>query len=69
MKKILYNLKWIILPVTLIVFLLFIEAATDSTGISSSEEGLMYGAWILVAVNVCLFLFDKKWREFLDNRL
>ena len=69
MKKILCNLKWIILPVTLVVFLFFVEAATDAYGISSDEEGLMYGAWILVIANICLFLFDKKWRKFLDNWL
>lgn len=67
MVKLLKNIKWWLLPVTIIVFLLFIESATDSTGISSDEEGLMYGAWILVIVNVCLFVFNKKWQKLIDS--
>lgn len=67
MVKILKNVKWILLPFTIITFLLFINAATDSTGISSDEEGLMYGAWILVIVNVCLFVFNKKWKHLIDT--
>lgn len=67
MIKLLKNIKWWLLPVTIIVFLLFIEAATDSTGISSDEEGLMYGTWILVIINVCLFVFNKKWQKLIDS--
>lgn len=67
MVKILKNVKWILLPFTIVTFLLFINAATDSTGISSDEEGLMYGAWILIIVNVCLFVFNKKWQRMVDT--
>lgn len=67
MAKLLKNVKWILLPFTIIAFLLFVNAATDSTGISSDEEGLMYGAWILVIVNVCLFVFNKKWQKTIDK--
>lgn len=67
MTKLLKNVKWILLPFTIIAFLLFVNAVTDSTGISSDEEGLMYGAWILVIVNVCLFVFNKKWQKTIDN--
>lgn len=69
MVNLLKILKWILLPFTIAVFLLFVNAATDSTGISSDEEGLMYGAWILVIVNVCLFVFNKKWQKTIDNRM
>lgn len=68
-KKFLANLKWAMLPVTFIVLALFVEAGTDSDGISSSEEGLMYAAWLLVIANVCLFIFDKRWKQALDNWL
>lgn len=61
------NLKWIMLPITAIVFILFIDAATDSNGISGDEEGLMYGAWILVIANVCLFVFNKKLKNIVDS--
>lgn len=66
-KKILKNLKWWLLPVTIIVIALFVEAGTDSNGISSDEEGIMYAAWILVIINVCLFVFNKKWQNMLDK--
>lgn len=69
MAKLLKNVKWILLPFTIAVFLLFVNAATDSTGISSDEEGLMYGAWILLIVNVCLFVFNKKWQRLVDSWL
>lgn len=67
MVKLLKNVKWIMLPFTIITFLLFVNAATDSNGISSDEEGVMYGAWILVIVNVCLFVFNKKWQNLIDT--
>lgn len=67
-KKFLKNLKWWLLPVTVIVFLLFIEAGTDSNGISSDEEGIMYGAWILLIVNAALFVFNKKWQNMIDSK-
>lgn len=68
-KKILSNLKWWLLPVTIIVFLLFVEAGTDSDGITSDEEGVMYAAWLLVIVNVCLFVFNKKWQNLVTKWL
>jgi len=69
MKKLLKSLKWLLLPVTLIVLLMFIEAATDSSGISADEEGLMYGAWSLVIANAGLFVFNRKWCELVDRML
>lgn len=66
-KKLLKNLKWWLLPVTIIVFLLFVEAGTDSNGISSDEEGIMYAAWLFLIANVCLFIFNKKWQKLVDQ--
>ena len=65
--KLLRILKWLLLPITIIVFLMFVEAATDAYGISSSEEGIMYFAWILVAANAALFIYDKKWQKLIDR--
>lgn len=67
LKKIIKNLKWWLLPVTIIVFALFVEAGTDSNGISSDEEGIMYAAWIFVITNVCLFIFNKKWQKLVEQ--
>lgn len=69
MEKFLKNLKWWLLPVTIIVFLLFVEAGTDSDGISSDENGIMYAAWLLVVVNACLFVFNTKWQKTVDDFL
>lgn len=69
MAKLLKNLKWILLPVTIITFLLFVDAGTDSNGISSDEEGIMYTAWLFLIINVGLFVFNKKWMNFLDKKL
>ncbi len=63
MEKLLKNLKWYLLPFTVGAFLLFVEAGTDSDGISNSEEGVMYTAWTLVIANVCLFVFNRKWQD------
>lgn len=60
-------LKWFLLPITLACFLLFIEAATDTYGITSSEEGIMYAAWILLIINVCLFVFNKKLQQLVNQ--
>ena len=68
-KKILKQAKWIMLPFTIITFLSFIEAATDSDGIDSFEEGLMYWAWTLLIVNVLLFAYDKKWQNLINKWL
>ena len=68
-KKVLFNLKWWLLPVTIIVFTLFIEAGTDSYGIESDEEGIMYTAWFLLIANACLFGFNKKWQRFINQWL
>lgn len=67
MKNLLKEIKWILLPITLVVFFLFGEEATDSNGISSDEESLMYGAWILIIVNICLFIFNRKWQKLVDE--
>lgn len=67
MAKLPKNAKWILLPFMLMTFLLFTNAATDSTGISSDEEGLMYAAWILLIINVCLFVFNKKWQKMIEK--
>lgn len=67
LTKILKNLKWWLLPVTIIVFLLFVEAGTDAYGITNDEEGLMYAAWLLVIVNVCLFVFNAKWQKIVEQ--
>ncbi|MGM9842687.1 MAG: hypothetical protein ACI30S_00530 [Muribaculaceae bacterium] len=67
LKPILKNLRWILLPVTIIVTLLFVESATDSEGICSDEEGIMYAFWLLLIANVLLFIFNKKWQDFLDQ--
>lgn len=69
LKKILKNLKRWLLPVTIIVFALFVDAGTDSNGISSDEEGTMYAAWILVIINVCLFVFHKMWQKIIDKQI
>ncbi len=69
MAKLLKKLKWILLPFTIITFLLFVEAGTDSNGISSDEEGIMYIAWLFLIINVGLFVFDKKWINLLDKKL
>lgn len=55
------------LPVTIFVFLCFIEAATDAYGITSDEEGIMYTAWLLLIVNAALFIFKSKWNEFVNK--
>lgn len=67
MNKILKNFKWIMLPVTVLVFLMFIEAGTDRDGITSSEEGIMYAAWLLLIANVCLFAFNRKWQHLVNQ--
>lgn len=66
-KKLLSNLKWFLLPATIIVCLRFLEAASDEYGISSDENGIMILFWILLIFNVALFLFDKKWKRFIDS--
>ncbi len=69
LKTLLKKLRWWLLPVTWVVFLHFIEAATDSCGISSDEDGLMYGFWTLLITEVCLFVFNKKWQHLIDTWL
>lgn len=46
---------------------MFIEAATDEYGISSDEEELMWSAWIILAINICLFVFNAKWQRLVDR--
>lgn len=67
MMKFLRVLKWVLLPITIFYFLMFVEAATDAYGISDSEEGVMYLAWVLVALNACLFIFNKRWQQQIDR--
>lgn len=69
MKKFLKALKWFLFPITLVAFLLFIDAATDAFGITDSEEGLMYAAWALLIVNAGLFIFNRKWCDLVDRML
>ena len=66
--KLLRNLRWVMLPVTVIIFLQFVEYATDADGIAGGEEEYMYWAWFLLIVNAALFFFNKKWQS-LINRL
>lgn len=66
-KKILIQLKWWLLPFSLMAFVLFVEAGTDSEGISNSEEGIMWTAWFLVIVNISLFVFYKKWKNVIEK--
>lgn len=67
LKPILKRLRLILLPFTIIITLLFVEAATDFDGISSSEEGIMYTFWLLLIANLLLFIFNKKWQALIDQ--
>ena len=67
MLKLFSNLRWILLPLTIFIFVIFIEAATDEYGISSSEEGIMYLTWGLIIINAGLFIFNQKWQKLIKN--
>lgn len=67
MVKLLKNLRWVLLPLTSILFILFVDSATDKYGISSGEEGLMYVTWVLIILNVSLFVFNRKWQALIDE--
>lgn len=65
--KLLRYLRWIMLPITVIVFLQFVECATDGDGISVFEEEYMYWAWILLIANAALFIWNKKWQKIIEK--
>ena len=61
--KLLRYLRWVMLPITVIVFLQFVECATDGDGITGWEDEYMYWAWFLLIVNAALFIWNKKWQS------
>lgn len=69
LRKILYNLKWIGVVLSVAYGLSFVECATDGSGISSSEEYVMYTFWTSLITTIVLFIFDKKWTELCDKIL
>lgn len=67
LSAVLYNFKWIGVAVAVLYALPFLEAATDSGGISSDEEYLMYTFWISFIAAVLLFKYKSKWESFCDS--
>ena len=61
------NLKWIMLPFTVYIFLQFVERATDSYGITCEDDVYMYWGWILLLANTSLFIWDKKWQSLISK--
>ena len=68
-KKLLLQIRWVLLPFTIFTFLSFVEAATDEDGISVFEEEVMFWAWTLLIVNVLLFIYNKKWQNLVNKFL
>lgn len=64
LSAVLYNLKWILVVIIVINFLPLLERATSSYGLGDEEA---FWSTLIVAVTLCLFIFNKKWQSVCDR--
>lgn len=67
LSRVLYNVKWLGLLITICMAPISIEMATDGEGVSRDEEEYFYGFLVILAVTIVLFVYDKKWKNLCDK--
>lgn len=63
LSAVLYNLKWT-LVVIIVINLPLLDRATSSYGLGDEEA---FWSTLIVAVTLCLFIFNKKWQSVCDR--
>lgn len=66
LSAVLYNLKWGGVLICCFTCLNALEMATDSNGVSGSEEEYVYGTCLVVIVTILLFVYKIKWERICD---